>query len=586
MDHDLIKKKLIQQFQKRPGLSSPSSSRSSKNANEDQNDLIRGASTSILHHHDDAAIAKDTHNSKKERKSRSVSVPGQRPPSIINASSSSAEVSAPFNIKHKVHVDPDYKWSGQNPEEVFELLDKLGEGAFGSVYKARHRDTHFTIAIKMVEIESMIMTKGDKGGGGSSLDELEKEISILKSCRSTNIVSYYGSCSNGPSQLWILMDYCASGSVRDLIETGDDALNEDELSVVALGALKGLAYLHAQHIVHRDVKAANILVAEDATVKIADFGVSAQLAPRMDTLRATLSEAGHDSHAPVTQGITGTPLWMAPEIIMEQDYDNKCDIWSLGITMIEMGDGRPPYSDIFPLRAMMMIPMKPPPTMKDTTKWSPELNDFVAKCLHKDPSQRPSAMQLLAHPFIAKALVKKSSEVLKKRMELYQQERRAEPKIIINPRHSSLPSSPRPRQPSSPLASYSTTPSSSSFSSLSSVSSYDTMIITDHDDDAGGDSNSVRDMDTMRIVTTKTGDNTGDANADDDGVPSFMALMSTMSPSPKAPSSSSSSSSSCPASPQNVRAARPPLPRPPPTPPLACISSRFTTVIQVVYFIK
>jgi len=195
-----------------------------------------------------------------------------------------------------------------------------------------------------------------------------------------------------------LMDYCGLGSVRDLMTTLERSLTEPEIAAVCKGAISGLDYLHSHpnnKIIHRDVKAANILLTEEAEVKIADFGVSAQL-----------------ETATKTEEQTGTPLWMAPEVLLNQKggYGCKCDIWSLGITAIEMAEKYPPNSDMHPLRAMKLIPTKPPPTFSKPESFSTSFQDFVAKCLTKDPTTRPSANELSKHPFIKQA---KDTEVLK-----------------------------------------------------------------------------------------------------------------------------------------------------------------------------
>jgi len=229
----------------------------------------------------------------------------------------------------------------------------------------------------------------DKG----DLEDLKKEIEILKKCRNNNVVSYYGTATTRENKLWILMDFMSAGSIRDLIEETQTALTEEQVAFVCRESLKGLLYLHASNIIHRDVKAANILIDAGGAVKIADFGISAQI---------------NEQNAQAKERI-GTPLWMAPEVMLQQRYNNRCDVWSLGITAIEMADGLPPNHDLSPVRAMRLIPQQPPPTLENPSEWSKEFNDFVAKCLDKDPESRPSAMNLLMHPFIASA---KGSEVM------------------------------------------------------------------------------------------------------------------------------------------------------------------------------
>ncbi|KAK5584898.1 hypothetical protein RB653_006516 [Dictyostelium firmibasis] len=288
-----------------------------------------------------------------------------------NNSGSNNNIGTPFNVQHKVHVDFDYKWSGcQDLQQVFIMDCILGTGSYGTVYKAIHKDTNFILAIKSIPIKES--------------EEIEKEISILKQCKSPNIVSYFGSGQQGDN-LWILMEYCSANSIRDMLELTEKSLTEKQISVILQQALKGLHYLHQSNIIHRDIKAANILINEDAIVKLADFGVSSQLE---DSLRGEASQ------------LVGTPLWMAPEIIKRQNYNIKCDIWSLGITAIEMAESFPPLYAMPPTRAMLMIPNKPPPTLSKPHHFSKELNDFIGQCCQKDPEKRPSALELLAHPFL------------------------------------------------------------------------------------------------------------------------------------------------------------------------------------------
>ncbi|GAM23409.1 hypothetical protein SAMD00019534_065840, partial [Acytostelium subglobosum LB1] len=307
-------------------------------------------------------------------------------------------VGTPFNVKHKVHVDLDYKWTGEEVDKDFVFQELLGTGSYGTVHRAIHRDNHSAMmAVKVIPLQDS--------------SEIAKEIAILKKCKNNNIVSYYGCCNSGDN-LWILMDYCSLGSIRDMLELTERTLSEKQIAVIVCQALKGLHYLHSNNIIHRDIKAANILLNEDSVVKLADFGVSAQLEDEL--LKST--------------EFIGTPLWMPPEIIQKKPYDNKCDIWSLGITLIEMAEGEPPYCNMPPTRAMLMIPNKNPPTLSKQHHFSKELNDFIALCCQKDPEKRPPAIELLAHPFIQSSAgqqdalkplieecLKKRASVLKKR---------------------------------------------------------------------------------------------------------------------------------------------------------------------------
>jgi len=267
----------------------------------------------------------------------------------------------------------------RDPSKDFTLLEKLGEGSYGSVWKALHNKSKQITAIKKIPVEN-------------DLDEIIKEIKIMKLCKSPYIISYYGSYFKD-SELWIVMEFCGGGSVSDLMKITDKNLNEEQIAVVLKDALKGLDYLHELKKIHRDIKAGNILLNDKGEGKLADFGVSGQLS---DTMAKR-------------QTVIGTPFWMAPEVIQEVGYDVKADIWSLGITAIELAESKPPYANIHPMRAIFMIPSRPPPKLSEPDKWSKEFNDFVSQCLTKNPEYRPSASTLLKHPFISKA---KTSAVL------------------------------------------------------------------------------------------------------------------------------------------------------------------------------
>ncbi|KAL6064718.1 non-specific serine/threonine protein kinase [Balamuthia mandrillaris] len=268
----------------------------------------------------------------------------------------------------------------RNPEKEFQLMEKLGEGSYGSVWKALHRTSGRIIALKKVVVDD-------------DLDDLINEINIMKQCQSPYVVSYFGSYFKD-NELWIVMEYCGGGSVSDIMRIVNKTLTEEQIAVVVYYVLNGLSYLHSVRKIHRDIKAGNILLNHKGEAKLADFGVSGQLS---DTMAKR-------------QTVIGTPFWMAPEVIQEVGYDVKADIWSLGITCIEMAEMEPPYSNIHPMRAIFMIPSRPPPRLSDPSKWSKEFNDFVARCLTKDPNERPTAEELLKHPFLKSGL--KNQQVL------------------------------------------------------------------------------------------------------------------------------------------------------------------------------
>lgn len=258
----------------------------------------------------------------------------------------------------------------RGPEEVFSIIGKIGRGSYGSVYKALHKKSGQVLAIKQVPVDT-------------DLQDIIKEISIMQQCDCNYIVKYYGSYFKH-SDLLIVMEYCGGGSVSDLMKIRRKTLTEDLIATVLLHTLRGLDYLHDRKKIHRDIKAGNILLNTEGHAKLADFGVAGQLTDTMAKRNTVI----------------GTPYWMAPEVIQEIGYDCAADIWSLGITALEMAEGRPPYGDIHPMRAIFMIPTRDPPTFKDPSRWSPEFVDFVSKCLVKDPEKRATAKQLLQHDFL------------------------------------------------------------------------------------------------------------------------------------------------------------------------------------------
>ncbi|MES1913896.1 MAG: hypothetical protein MHM6MM_006044 [Cercozoa sp. M6MM] len=263
--------------------------------------------------------------------------------------------------------------SDEDPTQVFEMLEQLGEGAYGAVYKAMDKRNGQLVAIKVIPVEN-------------DTTDLQKEIAILKKCRNEHIVNYIGSYVHG-QHLWIALEYCSAGSVNDLMAICEITLTEEQIAVVCRETLLGLRYLHSKKLIHRDIKSGNILLNHKGQCKLADFGVSAQLTNTMSRRRTVI----------------GTPYWMAPEVLRESSYDAKADIWSLGITAIEMAVGDPPHTNVHPMRAIFMIPNKPPPTLPEPHRWSANFRDFVAKCCVKDPEKRPSASTLLRHPFVRNA---------------------------------------------------------------------------------------------------------------------------------------------------------------------------------------
>lgn len=262
-----------------------------------------------------------------------------------------------------------------DPMEIFQVIALIGQGTYGSVYKARDRRDGKVYGLKLLDME-----------GGEGIEIIQREIDILKDCMSEFIVALRGVYSKD-TKIWIAMEYCAAGSLSDMMTICKRTLTERQISCVLKMSLQGLGYLHSRKVIHRDIKAANILVNDQGKCKLADFGVSAEM-------RTTLTRK---------QTLIGTPNWMAPEVIKASKYDFKADIWSLGITAIELACGHPPHWQLHPMTAMFKIPTSPPPTLPKPEKWSKDFHDFIKKSLVMDPKERPDAPELLEHPFIQNA---------------------------------------------------------------------------------------------------------------------------------------------------------------------------------------
>uniref|UniRef100_A0A4W5NRR2 non-specific serine/threonine protein kinase n=1 Tax=Hucho hucho TaxID=62062 RepID=A0A4W5NRR2_9TELE len=271
----------------------------------------------------------------------------------------------------------------RDPAGIFELVEVVGNGTYGQVYKGRHVKTGQLAAIKVMDV-----TEDEE-------EEIKLEINMLKKySHHRNIATYYGafikkSPPGHDDQLWLVMEFCGAGSITDLVKnTKGNTLKEDWIAYISREILRGLAHLHAHHVIHRDIKGQNVLLTENAEVKLVDFGVSAQL----------------DRTVGRRNTFIGTPYWMAPEVIAcdenpDATYDYRSDLWSTGITAIEMAEGAPPLCDMHPMRALFLIPRNPPPRLK-SKKWSKKFCSFIEGSLVKNYTQRPPTDQLLKHPFI------------------------------------------------------------------------------------------------------------------------------------------------------------------------------------------
>eukprot|EP00063_Salmo_salar_P086772 XP_014061607.1 PREDICTED: mitogen-activated protein kinase kinase kinase kinase 3-like isoform X6 [Salmo salar] len=277
--------------------------------------------------------------------------------------------------------------SRRNPQEDFELIQRIGSGTYGDVYKARNVNTGELAAIKVIKLEPVIMNSPT----GEDFEVVQQEIIMMKDCKHSNIVAYFGSYLRR-DKLWISMEYCGGGSLQDIYHvTGP--LSESQIAYMSRETLQGLYYLHNKGKMHRDIKGANILLTDNGYVKLADFGVSAQIT-------ATLAKR---------KSFIGTPYWMAPEVAAVErkgGYNQLCDIWAVGITAIELAELQPPMFDLHPMRALFLMTKSnfQSPKLKDKVKWGNNFHHFVKLSLTKNPKKRPTAEKLLQHPFVSQPL--------------------------------------------------------------------------------------------------------------------------------------------------------------------------------------
>ena len=303
------------------------------------------------------------------------------------------KITNPLDVQHVCHVGTDLQWEfdkNVQPETIFKKIQEIGEGGFGTVIKLIHLPSGTIFAGKSINPE--LVTPKTKA-------ILNREIDMMRQIVSEFTIHYYGHIMF-EKRMTILMEFCPLGSLRDLIDYRNDVLNEKQVQLVLSDMLHALVILHEKNkIVHRDVKAANVLLSSDGHCRVADFGVSRQFHD------GTLSFS--------TSTMVGTPYWMAPEIINGEKYSFPTDIWSVAATAVELAEGAPPYCEYPSTRAMVSIATLGFPGLTFANKFSNEFNQFLAECTSMNPDERPTARQLLEHPFIKGAEKLDRAEVFK-----------------------------------------------------------------------------------------------------------------------------------------------------------------------------
>lgn len=262
----------------------------------------------------------------------------------------------------------------EDPNTLYSKIKKVGQGASGSVYVAKTLATGQRVAIKTMDLSHQ-----------PRKELIVNEILVMKESQHPNIVNFLESYLVRNNELWVIMEFMEGGALTDIID--NNTLEEDQIASICLETCKGLQHLHAQSIIHRDIKSDNVLLNASGQVKITDFGFCAKLTDQKSK-RATM---------------VGTPYWMAPEVVKQKEYGAKVDIWSLGIMAIEMIENEPPYLDEEPLKALYLIATNGTPTLKKPNLLSVELKGFLAVCLCADVKSRATADELVQHEFLGKA---------------------------------------------------------------------------------------------------------------------------------------------------------------------------------------
>ncbi|XP_070619833.1 serine/threonine-protein kinase PAK 4 isoform X2 [Erythrolamprus reginae] len=314
------------------------------------------------------------------REKRPLSGPNIRTPNIPiseGVMKTAQQTGRPFNTYPRADTDlgrgTQMVVDPGDPRTYLDNFIKIGEGSTGIVCIATVRNSGKLVAVKKMDLRKQ-----------QRRELLFNEVVIMRDYQHENVVEMYNSCLVG-DELWVVMEFLEGGALTDIVT--HTRMNEEQIAAVCLSVLKALSVLHAQGVIHRDIKSDSILLTHDGRVKLSDFGFCAQV----------------NKEVPRRKSLVGTPYWMAPELISRLPYGPEVDIWSLGVMVIEMVDGEPPYFNEPPLKAMKMIRDNLPPKLKNVHKVSPSLKGFLDRLLVRDPAQRATASELLKHPFVGKA---------------------------------------------------------------------------------------------------------------------------------------------------------------------------------------